>query len=110
MPGSPSCSRRSSPSGSSGGNLVLEAVPTATWSWVWTVVEGTPHLDGRRVLGLSVVVLTVVAVVLPRRLWPVLPVLVVAGLGLNTVLAWERVGDAPVAFELADAENRTWVE
>ena len=97
------------PFGLVGGNLVLEAVPTATWSWVWTVVEGTPHLDGRRVLGLSVVVLTVVAVVLPRRLWPVLPVLVVAGLGLNTVLAWERVADAPVAFELADADNRTWV-
>lgn len=98
------------PFGLIGGNLVLEAVPTALWSWVWTTVEGTPFLDGSRVLGVCVVVLTVAAAALPRRLWPVLPAVVCAGLLLTAALAWERVVDAPQAFVQADETNRTWVD
>jgi hypothetical protein len=98
------------PFGMVGGSIVFEAVPTALWSWVWTAVEGTPHVDGRRALGATVVVLTVAAVAVPRRAWPVLPVLVAAGLVLTSVLAWNREHDAPAAFVFADNPTRAWVD
>jgi dolichyl-phosphate-mannose-protein mannosyltransferase len=98
------------PFGLVGGNIVVEEVPTALWSWVWTVVEGTPQLDGRRVLGVFVVLLTLAAVALPRRFWPALPTVVLAGLIFTAVLAWKREADAPAAFVQADTANRTWVD
>jgi hypothetical protein len=98
------------PFGLLGGNIVFEEVPTALWSWVWTVIEGTPHLDGRRVLVVTVVVLAGAAAALPRRLWPVLPAVVVAGFVLMSVLAWKREVDAPVDFVRADRGNRAWVD
>jgi hypothetical protein len=98
------------PFGLVGGNIVVEEVPTALWSWAWTVVESTPHLDGRRVLGVTVVALTFAAVAMPRRLWPILPALVIAGFVLTSVLAWKREVDVPVAFAEADTGDRTWVD
>lgn len=98
------------PFGLIGGNVVFESVPTALWTWVWNQVEGTPHLDGRRVLGLLVVVLTVVTVALPRRLWPALPIVVLAGLLYGSGLAWDREVDVPPDFRLADRGNRTWID
>ena len=98
------------PFGLIGGNLVLEVVPTALWSWVWDVVEGAPHVDGRRVLGLVVVVLTVAAVAVPRRAWPLLLAVVIAGFLLTATLAWKRQVDAPDAFIQADRDARTWVD
>jgi hypothetical protein len=77
---------------------------------VWGFVEGTPNLDGRRVLVLSVVALAFAAVALPRRLWPALPALVVAGFLVTAVLAWERLADPAEVFVLADEANRTWVD
>jgi hypothetical protein len=98
------------PYGLIGGNIVFEEVPTALWSWVWTVVHATPHVDGRRILASTSIVLTVAAVAVPRRFWPVLPALVVAGFVLMSVLAWKREVDAPAAFVTADDANRTWVD
>ncbi len=98
------------PFGLIGGNLVLEVVPTALWSLVWDVVEGAPHVDGRRVLGLVVIVLVVAAVALPRRAWPLLPAVVLAGFLLTATLAWKRQVDAPLAFVQADRDAGTWVD
>jgi hypothetical protein len=98
------------PFGLIGGNLVFEEVPTALWSWVWTAVHETPHLDGRRVLALTALALAVAAVGVPRRLWPVLPALVVAGLVLTSGFAWSRQADLPTAFVRADDANRDWVD
>lgn len=98
------------PFGLIGGNVVFESVPTALWTWVWNTVEGTPYLDGRRVLGLFVVTLTVATVALPRRLWPVLPVVVLAGLLYGSALAWDREVDVPPDFKIADEGDRTWVD
>jgi len=98
------------PFGLVGGNIVFEEVPTALWSWLWTVFHTTPHVDGRRLVALVVVVLTAAAVAVPRRFWPALPALVAAGLVLTSVLAWKREVDVPEAFVIADASNRTWVD
>ena len=68
--------------------------------------RSTPHLDGRRVLGIFVLALVVAAVAVPRRLWPVLPAIVVSGFVLSAVLAWGREIGTPEAFSLADQGNR----
>lgn len=98
------------PFGLIGGNLVLEVVPTALWAWVWDAVEGTPHVDGRRVLGLVVVLLTAAAVAVPRRAWAVLPALVVGGLLVTSALAWNRQADPPLAFVEANRDAGAWVD
>jgi hypothetical protein len=46
----------------------------------------------------------------PRRAWPVLPALVVAGVVLSGVLAWGRETREPSAFVLAAAADRAWVD
>jgi hypothetical protein len=98
------------PFGLIGGNIVFEEVPTALWSWVWTTIHATPHLDGRRVLALTAVLLTVAAVAVPRRVWPLLPAVVVAGLVLTAVLAWKRQVDQPAEVVHAGRGAQTWVD
>jgi hypothetical protein len=98
------------PFGLIGGNVVFEAVPTAFWSWTWTMIQSTPHMDGRRAVAILVVALTAATVALPRRLWPVLPVAVLAGLLVTSALAWKRQVDEPEAFVRADRGSRTWVD
>lgn len=92
------------------GNTVFEAPPTALWSAVWDAVEGTPHLDGRRAYGLVVVALVIATAFLPRRLWPVFPALLVAGLGTTAVLAWHRLAAPSESFAGADVGARAWVD
>lgn len=92
------------------GDIVFEYVQTALWSWVWTTVEGTPQLDGRRALAVAVVVLAVAATALPRRLWPFFPAVVAAGFVLTSVLAWQRLADPAEALVRGDDPSRTWVD
>jgi hypothetical protein len=98
------------PFGLIGGNIVFEAVPTAFWSWTWTMIQSTPHMDGKRAVAILVVALTAATVALPRRVWPVLPVVVLTGLLVTSVLAWKRQVDEPEAFVRADRGSRTWVD
>ena len=108
-PVSRSCCRRSSRSGSSRGNIVIEAAPdrvcgrgSGTWS------RARRHLDGRRAHGLTVVA----AGRRDRRACPgasgrCCPALVVAGFGLS---ARARLGSSSptrrVDFARADADDR----
>jgi hypothetical protein len=98
------------PYGLIAGDIVVEYVPSALWSGVWTFLDGYPLVDGRKAFAAAVIVLAVATAAVPRRIWPVLPALVAAGFLLGGVLAWERVGDAPSDFALADDANRTWVD
>ncbi|HET7513631.1 MAG TPA: hypothetical protein VFJ60_02360 [Gaiella sp.] len=98
------------PFGLIGGNIVFESVPTALWTWVWNTVDDIPHLDGRRVLGVVVLTLTLATVALPRRLWPVLAAVVLAGLLFGSILAWDREVDVPPGFRVADQGSRTWID
>jgi hypothetical protein len=98
------------PFGLIGGNVVFESVPAALWTWVWNVVEGTPYLDGRRVLGLVVLALSALTAMLPRRFWPLLPIIVLVGLLYGSGLAWDREIDVPPGFRLVDRGERTWID
>jgi hypothetical protein len=98
------------PYGLIAGDIVVEYVPSALWSEVWTVLDGYPLVDGRKAFAAAVIVLAVATAAVPRRIWPVLPALVVAGFLLCGVLAWQRVIDAPSDFAVADGVNRTWVD
>ena len=98
------------PYGLIAGDSVVEYVPTALWSEAWTFLDDYPLVDGRRALAGTVVVLAVAVAAVPRRLWTVLPAMVLAGLLLSAVLAWERMADAPKAFLIADDAPRAWVD
>ncbi|HKY25367.1 MAG TPA: hypothetical protein VJM07_09425 [Gaiella sp.] len=98
------------PFGMIAGDLVTEVVASALWSEAWAFLEGYPLVDGRRALAACVVLLAVAAVAVPRRVWPVVPAVVVAGFLATAVLAWARVVDAPEAFVLADEPGRDWID
>jgi hypothetical protein len=98
------------PYGLIAGDIVVEYVPSALWSGVWTFLDGYPLVDGRRAFAAAVIVLAVATVAVPRRIWPVLPALVVAGFLLGGALAWQRVVDAPADFGVAAEANRGWVD
>jgi hypothetical protein len=98
------------PYGLVAGDIVVEYVPSALWSGAWTFLDGYPLVDGRKAFAAAVIVLAVAAAIVPRRLWALLPALVVAGFLLTAVIAWQRVIDAPGDFAVADDPNRTWVD
>ena len=98
------------PYGLVAGDNIVEYVPSALWSGVWTFLDGWPIVDGRKAFAGAVIVLAVVGAVLPRRLWMVLPTVVLAGLLLGSVVAWNRVIDAPDEFRAADVGARAWID
>ena len=98
------------PYGLLAGNSVVEYVPSALWSGLWAFLDGYALVDGRQAFAAAVIVLALAAAVVPRRLWAVLPGLVLAGFLLGAVVAWQRVIDAPADFRAADDATRTWVD
>ena len=98
------------PYGLVAGDNIVEYVPSALWSGVWSFFDGWPLVDGRKVFAGVVIVLAVAAAAVPRRLWMVLPAVVLAGLFLGSVLAWNRIVDAPDEFAAADVGTRAWID
>lgn len=98
------------PYGLVAGDNVVEYVPSALWSGVWTFLDGWPLVDGRKAFAAAVIVLAAAAALVPRRFWIVLPAAVLAGFLLAAVLAWDRVVDMPDELRAADVGTRAWVE
>jgi len=98
------------PYGLVAGNNVVEYVPSALWSGAWTFLESYPLVDGRKAFAGAVIVLAVATAAVPRRFWAALPAVVLAGLLLGSVLAWERVAELPQPFAIADRGARAWVD
>jgi hypothetical protein len=98
------------PFGLIAGNVVIEVATSALWSGVWSLLDGYPLVDGKRVFVFVVVALALAAAAVPKRLWPVLPAVVLAGYVLTAGLAWQRMADAPSAFVRAEDTNRDWVD
>ena len=88
----------------------IDTVPGALWVWVEQQVAGPGPLSGTRLLALFVVVLLVVAVLVPRRAGLALAGAVLVVFAATSVLAWERLIDAPEDAVFAGGLERAWID
>ena len=92
------------------GDVGVDVVPSALWARVREQLDGEEPLSGRRALAAVVVLLVVAVVALPRRLRWALPAVVLASFAITSVLAWERLVDAPENDVFADGRERAWID
>ena len=88
----------------------IDTVPGALWVWVEGQVAGPGPLSGTRLLALFVIALLVAAVLLPRRAGLALAGAVVAVFAVTSILAWERLIDAPEDAVFAGGLERSWID
>ena len=88
----------------------IDTVPGALWVWVEEQVAGPGPLSGTRLLALFVVALLVGAILLPRRAGLALAGAVLAVFAATSVLAWERLIDAPEDAVFAGGLERAWID
>jgi hypothetical protein len=92
------------------GDVGVDVVPSALWARVSDLLEDANPLSGRRVLAAFVVLLVVAAVALPRRFRWAISAAVLASFAITSVLAWERLADAPENAVFADGRERAWID
>jgi hypothetical protein len=88
----------------------IDTVPGALWVWVEAQVAGPGPLSGSRLLAAFVIALLLAALFLPRRAAVALAAVVLAVLLVTSVLAWERVIDAPEDAVFAGGLERSWID
>ena len=88
----------------------IDTVPGALWVWVEQQVAGPGPLSGTRLLALFVVALLVAAVLVPRRAGLALAGAVLAVFAVTSILAWERLVDAPEDAVFAGGLDRAWID
>jgi hypothetical protein len=88
----------------------IDTVPGALWVWVEQQVAGPGPLTGQRLLALFVVALLAAMLLVPRRAALVLPAAVLGVLLVTSVLAWERIIDAPEDDVFRGGLERSWVD
>ena len=88
----------------------IDTVPGALWVWIEGQVAGPGPLSGTRLLALFVVALLVAAVFVPRRAGLALAGAVLAIFAVTSVLAWERLIDAPEDAVFAGGLKRSWID
>ena len=88
----------------------IDTVPGALWVWVEGQVAGPGPLSGSRLLAAFVIALLVAALFLPKRAAGVLATAVLAVLLLTSVLAWNRLIDAPEDAVFAGGLDRSWID
>jgi len=88
----------------------IDTVPGALWVWVEAQVAGPGPLSGSRLLAAFVIALLLAALFLPRRAAGMLAAAVLAVLLVTSVLAWERVIDAPEDAVFAGGLERSWID
>ena len=88
----------------------IDTVPGALWVWIEQQVAGPGPLSGQRLLAVFVIALVVALLLVPRR-WRIgLAVAVLGVFLLTSVLAWERLIDAPEDAVFAGGLERGWVD
>jgi hypothetical protein len=92
------------------GDVGVDVVPSALWARVRDQLDGAEPLSGRRVFALVIVLLVLAAILLPRRYRWALPAAVLAGFAVTSVLAWERLIDAPENRVFANGRERAWID
>jgi hypothetical protein len=88
----------------------IDTVPGALWVWIESQVAGPGPLSGSRLLALFVVALVVAAILVPRRAGLALAGAVLAVFAVTSVLAWERLIDAPEDAVFAGGLERSWID
>jgi Dolichyl-phosphate-mannose-protein mannosyltransferase len=88
----------------------VDTVPGALWVWLETQTAGPGIVSARALLAVFVVGLLAAVVLLPRRLWPALPVAVLAVFVTTSVLAWDRMIGAPEDAVYAGGLDRSWID
>jgi len=88
----------------------IDTVPGALWVWLESQVAGPGPLSGSRLLAMFVVALLVAAVLVPRRAGLALAGAVLAVFAVTSVLAWERLIDAPEDAVFAVGLERSWID
>ena len=88
----------------------IDTVPGALWVWVESQVAGPGPLSGSILLTLFVVSLLAAAVVLPRPAGLALAGVLLTVFTATSILAWERVIDAPEDAVFAGGLDRSWID
>lgn len=88
----------------------IDTVPGALWVWIEQQVAGPGPLSGPRLLVVFVVGLLVATLVVPRRVRLGLAAAVLLVFAATSVLAWERLIDAPEDAVFAGGLERSWVD
>jgi hypothetical protein len=88
----------------------IDTVPGALWVWVESQVAGPGPLSGTRLLATFVVALVVATLVVPRRAALLLVAAVFLVFTATSVLAWDRLIDAPENAVFAGGLERAWVD
>ena len=87
----------------------VDVVPSALWARLQDLLEGEVVTARKLMLVLVLAVIALVAL-LPRRLWAVVPALVLVSFATTATLAWHRIADAEENAVFRGAANRDWVD
>ena len=87
----------------------VDVVPSALWARLQELLEGEV-VTARKLMAAAVVLLLVLVAALPRRLWWILPCVLLATFATTTALAWERIVDATENAVFAGGLERRWVD
>lgn len=87
----------------------VDVVPSALWARLQELLEGEV-VTARKLMVLGVLALLALVALLPRRLWWVLPSVLLATFAATGSLAWERIADATENNVFAGAPERRWVD
>jgi hypothetical protein len=87
----------------------VDVVPSALWARLQELLEGEV-VTARKLMVLGVLVLLALVMLLPRRIWWVLPAVLLATFAATGALAWERIADATENAVFAGAPERRWVD
>jgi len=90
----------------------IDTVPGALWVWFEAQVAGPGPLSGSRLLAAFVIALLLAMLFVPRRAagTGALATVVLAVLLVTSVLAWERLIDAPEDAVFAGGLKRSWID
>ena len=87
----------------------VDVVPSALWARLQEALEGEV-VTARKLMTLAVLVLLTLVALLPRRIWWVIPAVLLATFAATGALAWERMADATENAVFEGAPERRWVD
>jgi hypothetical protein len=87
----------------------VDVVPSALWARLQEHLAGEV-VTARKLMVVLVLVLLVLVALLPRRLWWVLPAVLLVGFATTGTLAWQRIADAEENAVFAGGLERDWVD